>query len=241
MNCNVHVKNVDKTRFGHIFGTSDMKAFRTAFVSIVFLSSIFFVGIVNARGGTFIIEPSEKANERVKLGARDTVRGNFSVSNGFIDFYIMSPSGTVFLRYNKTAFDIFNFTAEEDGNYTMHLINTYQAENVSVTLNYSVHFVITLQGEVNVGYSVGTATVISIRPPIPDLNPELDDPYRKYLNFLKAHEILRVVRGVREYLPLQNSLLVLGCIALIVASIEIAELVHRKSFPARLRITKIVD
>jgi len=236
MNCNVHVKNVDKTRFGHIFGTSDMKAFRIAFFSIVFLSSIFFIGIVNARGGTFIVEPSEKTNERVKLGARDTVRGNFSVSNGFIDFYIMSPSGTVFLRYNKTAFDIFNFTAEEDGNYTMHLVNTYQAENVSVTLNYSVHFVITLQGEVDVGYSVGTATVIEVPLPIEYPDPEFDDDlYRKYLSFLRAHQILRIVRNVRKYVPFQSSLLVAFiCIALVTALREIVKLVHRRSFPASL-------
>lgn len=137
-------------------------------------------------------------------------------------------------RHNKTAFDIFNFTAEEDGNYTMHLVNTYQAENVSVTLNYSVHFVITLQGEVDVGYSVGTATVIPIRPPIPDPDPELDDLTRKYLNFLKAHEILRIVRGVRKYVPLQLSFLVLGCIALATALIEIVKLARRTSFPASL-------
>ncbi|MDH5595268.1 MAG: emp24/gp25L/p24 family protein [Candidatus Bathyarchaeota archaeon] len=215
-----------------------MKGFRIAFFSIVFLSSIFFVGIVNARGGTFIIEPSEKANERVKLGACDTVRGNFSVSNGFIDFYIMSPSGTVFLRYNKTAFDIFNFTAEEDGNYSMHLINAYQTENVNVTLNYAVHVVINLYGEINVVQSVETSTVISAPLPIPDPDPKLDDPYRKYLNFLKAHEILRIATSAREYMPLQNSLLVFDCVALAVVCIalatgtlEIVRLVRRRPVP----------
>lgn len=234
MNCNVHVKNVDKTRFGYIFGTSDMKAFRIAFVSIVFLSSIFFVGIVNARGGTFIIEPSEKANERVKLGVRDAIRGNFSVSNGFIDFYIASPSGIVLLCYNKTAFNTFNLTAEEDGNHTMHLINAYQTENLNVTLNYAVHVVITLHAEVNMVHSVGTATVISTPLPVEHPDPELDDLYRKYFNFLKAHEILRIVRSFRKYVPLQNSLLVLGCIALATALIEIVRLVRRRSVPASL-------
>lgn len=174
MNCNVHVKNVDKTRFGYIYGTSDMKRFRTAFISIIFLLCIFFVGIVNARGGIFIVEPSGKATERVEFGVSDEVHGNLSVSNGFIDFYIASPSGTVLLCYNKTAFNVFNLTAEEEGNYTFHLVNSYQTENVNVTLNYFIVFTVDLYAEVNVGYSLGTAVVIgaAMQPRI-DWLPEI--------------------------------------------------------------------
>ena len=143
-----------------------MKRLKIGFIiSIFLLSSIFFVGIVNARGGTFVIEPLEEANERVELKAGDEVHGNFSISSGFIDFHIVSPSGTVILCYNKTEFNVFNFTAEEDGNYTIHLFNTCQVENVSVTLNYVIDFKITLQMEVGVGYSTGSAVVIGAPPP----------------------------------------------------------------------------
>jgi len=239
MNCTFHIKNVDKTRSGYTYGTSDMKRLRKAFVSIALLSSIFFVGIVNARGGTLVIEPSGKATERVKLGVRDAVRGNFSVSNGFIDFYIASPSGIVLLCYNKTAFNTFNLTAEEDGNYTMCLANTYQTENVNVTLTYACDIKIVIQAGINVGYSVGTATVIEVPPPIEHPDPEFDnDLYRKYLNFLKAHAILRIATSAREYMPLRNGLLVFDCVALAVVCIvlatgmiEIVRLLRRRPVP----------
>ena len=218
--------NVDKGRFGYIYGTSAMKVFRIAFVSIVFLSAIFFVGIVNATREIFAVEPSAEATERVRLGVRNAISGNFSVSKGFIDFYITSPSGIVILCYNNTEFNVFNLTAEEEGNYTFHLVNTYQTENVNVTLTYACDIKIVIQAGVNVGYSVGTATVISTRPSIPDPDLELDDPYMKYLNFLKAHEILRIVDGFRKYMPLQNTLSVLGCVALVATLIETTELAH---------------
>jgi len=215
-------------------GMSSISKQRLILSSIAVLLCSFLISAVSGRGGVFVIESTQEVIENVELGVSDKVSGNLSVSNGFVDFYIKSPSGIVLLCYNKTAFDIFNFTAEEDGNYSMHLANTHQTENVSVTLNYSVAVKVDLYAGVNVDYSVGTATVISTPPPIEHPDPEIDDLHRKYLNFLKAHEILRILRGVRKYVPLQNSLLVLGCIALATALIEIGKLVHRRSFPASL-------
>ena len=86
----------------------------------------------------------------------------------------------------------------------------------------------------DVDHSVGTEIIIELPPPAPD--PEIDDPYSKYLNFLKAHEIFRIIRGFRKYMPLQNTLLVLGCVALVTALIEITELVHYRSNTNYVRI-----
>lgn len=215
-------------------GMSNISKQRLILSFIAVLLCSFLISAVSGRGGVFIIEPMQEVIENVELGVSDKVSGNLSVNNGFIDFYITTPSGEVLLSYNKTTFDTFSFVAHENGTFTMHLVNKHRAENVNVTLNYAVHFTIFLQGEVNVGYNVGTATVISTPPPVEHPDPEINDLTRKYLNFLKAHEILRIVRGVRKYVPLQLSFLVLGCIALATALIEIVKLVHRSSFPASL-------
>ena len=88
----------------------------------------------------------------------------------------------------------------------------------------------------DVDHSVGTEIIIELPPPAPDPDPEIDDPYSKYLNFLKAPEIFRIIRGFRKYMPLQNTLLVLGCVALVTALIEITELVHYRSNTNYVRI-----
>jgi len=47
--------------------------------------------------------------------------------------------------------------------------------------------------------------------PIPDTDIDLENLYERYLNFLKAQEILKAVRNVWKYTPLQNPLFVLAC------------------------------
>jgi len=116
-------------------------------ISILLCS--FFVGIVSARGGVFVVEPTQEVTEEVKLTVSDEVKGNLSVNDGFVDFYIESPSGAILFSDNKITFTIFNFTAEENGNYTMHVANNYQTRNVNVTLDYSVSMKVNLYGEVN--------------------------------------------------------------------------------------------
>lgn len=74
-------------------------------VSIAVLLASFFISAVGARGGEFIIEPLQEATENIELTVSDEVLGNLSVSNGFIDFYVTSPSGAILLCYNKTAFN----------------------------------------------------------------------------------------------------------------------------------------
>lgn len=142
-------------------GIFDMNKRRLILVSIAVLLASFFISAVSARGCEFVIEPLREVTENVELNVSDEVFGNLSVSNGFIDFYVTNPSGIILLCYNKTAFNTFNFAAGENGLFTMHLANTHQTENVNVTLNYAVHFKAVLQEKINVGYSVGTAHVIS--------------------------------------------------------------------------------
>lgn len=100
------------------------------------------------------MEPFRKSIESVGLGVSDEVVGNLSVSNGFIDFYITSPSGVVLLCYNHTVFNTFSFTAEEKGVFVFHLANTYQTENVEVILNYGVNFKVVLQEQINFGVNL---------------------------------------------------------------------------------------
>ena len=126
---------------------------------VVFLASL-LISAVSARGGEFLIEPSHEVTENVALTVSDEVFGNLSVSNGFIDFYVTSPSGVILLRYNKTAFNTFNFVAEENGNFTMHLVNVHQSENVNATLN----FMCELQTNVGFELSVEIASIISPPP-----------------------------------------------------------------------------
>jgi len=130
------------------------------FTFIALLLVSFLIATVHARGGAYTVEPTQEVTDTVKLGISDGVVGNVSVSDGVIDFYVTSPSGFVLLWYKKTSFDTFNFTAEENGIYTMHLANTNLAENVTVILNYAVNFVIVVQTSIKLDSSIGTAHVI---------------------------------------------------------------------------------
>jgi len=83
-------------------------------VSIVVLLASFFISGVNARDSEFVIEPLQEVTENVVLNISDEVSGNLSVSNGFVDFYVRSPSGAILLCCNKTAFNTFSFVAGEE-------------------------------------------------------------------------------------------------------------------------------
>lgn len=134
---------------------------------ILFFLAVFLAGSlmgnVNARGDVFVIEPMQEVTESVEFTLSDVlsadVSGNMSVIDGFIDFYVTSPSGKNVLYYNKTTFTSFNFIVMENGTYTLHLANTWSANNVTATLNYGVNFKVTLAMNVGVKHDVTPQTV----------------------------------------------------------------------------------
>jgi hypothetical protein len=207
---------------------------------LLVLFAIFLVGCfinnVNARGGAFVIEPMQVVTEGVELKAADKVSGNLSVSNGFIDFYITSPSGDVLIGDNKTVFDSFKFTAKENGNYTFHFINSLSEKTVTVILSYGITFTVSCEIGMNFGLSTGVARVVAPPLPLDSPDPSLDDPYAKYLNFLRAHEILKTVRNLWKYMPLQNGVLILSCTVLAIASMEFAKHIYSKCFLVKGRL-----
>jgi hypothetical protein len=131
------------------------KWLRIAIISL--LLALFFVGQVYARGENFIIEPNHEVTETIPLTVSSSVTGNVS-ANGKVDFYVNSPSGAVIYCANKTTFNPFSFVANENGNYTIHVINSNQ-ENVTSILNYNIHLVVVLQEKIGVNFNVA-ATVI---------------------------------------------------------------------------------
>lgn len=137
-----------------------------ACVALVLLF-IFFIPHVNARNCTFVISPMREVTETVDLTVYESmhvdVRGNISVDNGsFVNFYVTNPSGNIIFCCNKTSLCCFNFSAIENGTYTMHLVNT--AENdVTVTLSYGVNFKVVLQQTLRIIPTI-QATVVSPSP-----------------------------------------------------------------------------
>jgi hypothetical protein len=94
-----------------------------------------FSSIENAKAkDIFVIEPSKEVIKAVDCGGCVSICGNLSVVNGFVDFYVTSPSGTVLFFYNKTAFTDFTIINIENGTYIFHIVNSWSNNNVTATL-----------------------------------------------------------------------------------------------------------
>jgi len=126
------------------------------YVLLLALLLSLFIGLVEARGGTFVIIPSGEVIENVQLSPPDSVFGNMSVSSGFVRFFITNPSNEVVYLNPKTSLDHFNFTADENGTFEMHFVNEYQSENVNLTLSYSVNFFVVVNEEIHISVSTST-------------------------------------------------------------------------------------
>ena len=151
---------------------------------VVFVAS-FFVPYVSAREGVFVIGPMQETTETVELTVSENtsvdVCGNVSVINGFVDFYVTSPSGNIILCYNKTSFSCFNFSAIENGTYILHLANTESENDVTATLNYGVNFEIILQAVIHPTWRTVATWQTTIITPSP------------YLDILEILKILGIV------------------------------------------------
>jgi hypothetical protein len=122
---------------------SSVKITKVFYVLLALLLVSLLVGLVEARGGTFVISPTAEAIETtIPLSPPDSVFGNMSVSSGFVEFFVTNPSNEIIYQNLKTSFDQFNFTADENGTYQMHFVNLYQSGNVTVSLSYSINFFI---------------------------------------------------------------------------------------------------
>ena len=93
--------------------------------------------------------------------------GNLSVVDGFVDFYVTSPSGVILICYNKTALNSFNFAAMENGTYVLHLRNISPTNNVTATLNYGVNWQVVLHGEINLTWHTASVWQATIASPTP--------------------------------------------------------------------------
>lgn len=119
--------------------------------SLLFLSAL--IGIVNAGGGAFIIEPSKEVTQDVECPSGcQSIGGNVSVIGGNIDFYITDPSGTAVLHYEVVSSADFNVSTPRNGTYIIHLANRLSADNVTATLFYGRNHVLVLYGGVHVNF-----------------------------------------------------------------------------------------
>lgn len=160
------------------------RCFKLICMILIFLTG-FSIPYANARGGVFVISPMQEATETVELTVSDSataeVCGNVSVINGFVDFYVTSPSGNIILCYNNTSFSPFNFSAIENGTYTLHLANTWSEKDVTATLDYGVNFEIVLHATIGLSWhTVATWQATIITP----------SPYLDILEILKVLSIL---------------------------------------------------
>lgn len=176
---------------------------------IIFLFAVFltgsFIGNASARGGVLVIEPMQEVTESVALSTSESVSGNISVEGGVIDFYVTTPNGSIVICHNKTAYTPFNFTASEDGNYTMHFINSHSFSDITLTLNYSVHFVVVVQQKVVFNFSTGVAHVSALPPfPVRRLNLKLEDLNRLYINIRESVKILNIIKEIWNNIPLRS-------------------------------------
>lgn len=133
---------------------------------------VFSVLPAYARGGSFVIEPMQEAVENVTLGIPDQVVGSLSVVNGSIDFHVVDPKGAVVLSFLNISSTSFNFTAVENGTFSMTFNNTCQMSSVTVELDYQINMTVVLQAEIHMTSSVGTAQVVA--PIVPPSAPDIE-------------------------------------------------------------------
>lgn len=148
-----------------------------------FLLAMLLIYPVNARGGVFVIEQMKEAVEVLpSLKVVDSAAGNLS-ADGFIDFYALSPNGTMLLCYNRTDFAEFRFSPDIEGISTLHIANRYESRNVTVTLQYGINVVIILTASISTSFQMPTPKV-TITPLEPSVWSELLDYLRSLLPYI---------------------------------------------------------
>lgn len=184
-----------------------------------FLILSFFISSVNARTETFRFETEQEITKSVSLRSSESVCGNISVQGGVIDFFVTEPEGDIILYHGETTFTDFNFSAPKDGNYTMHFVSPLRSPNITLTVNYGINFLVTLQQ--NIGISLGVASVVSTSPPPFPLGrpkkPNLGDYIRIYVNIRESTKILNLIDGIWYCFPIGKVLIPTAFILFVVA------------------------
>jgi hypothetical protein len=184
---------------------------RVCALVILLLLGLFIASVECQRVGNYVIRPSDEAIEKIRLAPPESVFGNVSVSNGFVDFYITSPSYEIVYQSLKTSAEMFNFAANESGTYVMHFANKYQTEDVNVTLSYACNFYVVLSETIHVSVSstqtvTGTVTITRTQPPylILDVSP-LAFPVVGQFWKLSVYYQVKSSDGIAYYSPLPNA------------------------------------
>jgi len=134
-----------------------------AFIIPILLLAVFTCS-VNARGGVFVIQPHQKAVQSLpSLNTAESAAGNVS-ADGFIDFYVLGPSGTVLQCYNRTGFVEFKVSPDTEGMCTLHMANNYEAKNVIVNLQYGINFVIVATASLTLQIPPTSITITPTQP-----------------------------------------------------------------------------
>jgi hypothetical protein len=165
------------------------------FASILLLAV--FACPVNARGGVFVIQPHQEAIESLPNyfdNSADNAAGNVS-SDGFIDFYILSPNGTILQCYNRTAFVEFKVFPNTEGICTLHMANNYESSNVTVNLQYGINLFIYAKETITCTSSVSTSSFIATIPEQPFDWSTVVALIKSIIGFLSALEIVNKAKG----------------------------------------------
>jgi len=137
----------------------------TLMVIAALVLAVSLVCPVNAGGGVFAVGPGQEVIEPLpNLQVGESAAGNVS-ADGCIDFRILDPSGAVLQCYNETSFTEFGFTANRNGNYTLHMVNNHESR-VTVTLRYGINFVVVLQGNIGFQFTLPDVTVVPTQPSV---------------------------------------------------------------------------
>lgn len=167
------------------------------------------IALVEARGRTYVISPSDEAFEKIQLSPSDNVVGNMSVSNGFVDFFVTNPSYDIVHQSKKTSFDSFNFTANESGVYVMHFVNKYQLEDVNVTLSYGLNIFVSVGTTIHVSTQTFWSNSVTVTPVqqryiILDVSP-LAFPVAGQSWKISVFYQNQSIDGIPHYSPLPNA------------------------------------
>jgi hypothetical protein len=88
---------------------------------------------------TLSVSPHQEITRNIGLTSEDKVTGTLTATGlgTPIDFTVTDPNGNLILQYDSTLGTTFSFIATNNGTYTMHFRNSYEAP-AQCTIDYSI-------------------------------------------------------------------------------------------------------